>query len=162
VHWEGHRERRTIPGTEQDARGLIKFIHKQELAGINVVETIRGARVSAPPAPTWPQLRDDLARFIDYQLSVGEWTGETPVSCRRALNAHVFGFTLSDGRVLGDMTVDQVTAAMLGEVLDAMRRARKSLALQERIRSALRAYYRHLTKRQGFTGRNPPTTWPTT
>jgi hypothetical protein len=57
--------------------------------------------------------------------------------------------------VLGDLPVDAVTPVMLGEVLDAIRHSRKSLALQERVRSPLRAYYRHLIKRQGFTGRNP-------
>ena len=57
--------------------------------------------------------------------------------------------------MLGDLPVDAVTPVMLGEVLDAIRRSRKSLALQERVRSPLRAYYRHLIKRQDFTGRNP-------
>jgi integrase len=155
VHWEGQRERRTIHGTEQDARDLVKFIHKQELAGVNVVETVRTARAAVAPSQAWPRLRDDVPTFIEYQVSVGEWTGETPISYRRALNAHVFDFKLSGGRVLGDVPVDQVTPAMLGEALDAIRRARKSLALQERIRSPLRAYYRHLIKRQGFTARNP-------
>jgi site-specific recombinase XerD len=155
VHWEGQRERRTIHGTEQDARDLVKFIHKQELAGVNVVETVRTARAAVAPSQAWPRLRDDVPTFIEYQVSVGEWTGETPISYRRALNAHVFDFKLSGGRVLGDVPVDQVTPAMLGEALDAIRRARKSLALQERIRSPLRTYYRHLIKRQGFTARNP-------
>jgi len=156
VHYEGQRERRTIHGTEQDARDLVKFIHKQELAGINVIEAVRAAQAAAPaPVASWPRLRDDVPSFIEYQVSVGEWTGETPISYRRALAAHVFDFKLSDGRLLGDVAVDQVTPAMLGEVLDAIRRARKSLALQERVRSPLRAYYRHLTKRRGFTGPNP-------
>jgi len=155
VHSEGQRERRTIHGTEHDARDLVKFIHKQELAGINVVETVRTARPAAVPAPAWPRLRDDILAFIEYQVSVGEWTGETPISYRRSLGVHAFNFTLADGRLLGDLPVDAVTPVMLGEVLDAIRRSRKSLALHERVRSPLRGYYRHLIKRQGFTGRNP-------
>jgi len=161
----GQRERRTIHGTEQDAKELVKYIHKQELAGVNVVEAVRAARVATAPAssPAWPRLRDDVPAFVEYQVSVGEWTGETPISYRRTLEAHVFDFQLSDGQVLGDLAVDQVTAGMLREVLDVIRRSRKSLALQERIRSRLRAYYRHLRKRRGFTGqtRPPPTSLTT-
>ena len=154
---QGQRERRTIHGTEQDAKELVKYIHKQELAGVNVVEAVRAARVATAPAssPAWPRLRDDVPAFVEYQVSVGEWTGETPISYRRTLEAHVFDFQLSGGQVLGDLAVDQVTAGMLGEVLDVIRRSRKSLALQERIRSRLRAYYRHLRKRRGFTGTDP-------
>ena len=96
-----------------------------------------------------------MPAFIEYQVSVGKWTGETPISYRRTLEAHVFDFQLRDGRVLGGLPVDQVTAEMLGEVLDVIRRERKSLALQERIRSPLRAYYRHLRKRREFTGTDP-------
>jgi hypothetical protein len=154
VHSDGQRERRTIHGTEHDARDLVRFIYKQELAGVNVVETVRTARPAAAPAPAWPRLRDDVPAFIAYQVSVGEWTGETPISYRRSLGVHAFNFTLADGRLLGDLPVDAITPVMLGAVLDAIRRSRKSLALQERVRSPLRAYYRHLIKRQGFTGRS--------
>jgi integrase len=139
---------------EATARALVQEAYKRELAGEHVVTAVRQAR-AARPVSAWPRLRDDVPEFIAYQVSVGEWTGETPISYRRALTAHVLDFRLSDDRMLGDLPVDEVTPAMLGEVLDAIRRAKKSLALQERIRSPLRAYYRHLIKRRSFTGRNP-------
>ena len=57
VHFEKQREFKTVH-SEQDARDLVKLVHKQELAGINVVEAVRAAR-GAPAAAQrgWPRLR---------------------------------------------------------------------------------------------------------
>ncbi len=163
VHWNSQRERKTIHGTEQDAKDLVKWIHKQELAGINVVEAIRKSQ--AAPAPSaareWPMVRVALPEFIGNMEARGEWTGSTPISYRRRLAAHLYNFTLADGRKLGDLRVDQVTEEMIGAVLEHVRRAPggygngKSLALQEQIRSPLRRFYRELIRKHGFTGPNP-------
>jgi hypothetical protein len=57
IHFDKQREFATVY-SEQDARDLVRQIHKQELAGINVVETIRAARAPRvePGTPEWPTL----------------------------------------------------------------------------------------------------------
>lgn len=166
VHYGRQRERTTVY-SEQDAKDLVKLIHKQELAGINVVETIRQAREARAtalpaPAPAWPTLRLALPEFIRQMEAQGQWTGSTPINYRRRLEGYVFDFTLADGRTLGDLPVDQVTEQMIGAVLDRARstsedgvRKAKSLAIQEHIRCPLKKFYRALIKKHGFPGPNP-------
>jgi integrase len=163
VHFQGQREFKTVH-SEQDAKALVQHVHKQELAGVNVVETIQQARTAKlEPAATvaWPRLRDALPAFIDQMAAQGEWTGSTPITYRRRLQSYVYDFALADGRRLGDLTVDQITEPMIGAVLDQVRTAGadgtrpRSLAVQEQIRSPLRRFYRHLIRKQGFPGVNP-------
>ena len=163
VHAGRQRERITVH-SEQDARDLVRLIHKRELAGINVVETIRQARTAptAPAARAWPRLRDAVPAYIHEMTAKGEWTGSTPLAYGRRLATHVYEFPLPDGGgVLGDLPVDQVTERMIGAVLERVRAAGpdgtggKSLAVQEQIRSPLRRFYRDLIRKHGFTGPNP-------
>jgi integrase len=164
VHHGGAKEFKTVR-SEQDARDLVRYIHKQELAGVNVVEAIRAARTHAPepsPATAWPRLRDALPAFIDQMAAQGEWTGETPNTYRRRLATHCYDFVLPDGRRLGDLPVDQVAEPMIGALLDRLRTTSadgtvkaKSLTLQEQIRSPLKRFYRTLMKKHGFAGPNP-------
>jgi hypothetical protein len=113
VHFEKQREFKTVH-SEQDAKDLVKQIHKQELAGVNVVEAIRKAReVAGPRVSQWPTLRDALPAYIDQMAAKGEWTGSTPIAYRRRLATHVYDFELADGRRLGDLRVDQITEPMM-------------------------------------------------
>jgi hypothetical protein len=109
--------------SEQDAKDLIRMVHKQELAGVNVVDSIRRARAAAPaaPAPSWPTLRAALPEYIRQMAAQGEWTGSTPINYGRRLARYVYDFPLADGRKLGDLRVDQVTEQMIGAVLDQIR-----------------------------------------
>lgn len=163
VHFNGEREYKTVH-SEQDAKALVQYIHKQELAGVNVVEAIRQARATRPeaPAPTaYPSLREALSAFIAERASLGEWTGSTPENYRRALAKHVYGFALPDGRTLGDVPVNEVTSQMLGAVLDWMRAKgdngspRTSMALREHMRCPLTRFYRDLIKRRRYAGPDP-------
>ncbi len=160
VHLKGEREFKTVH-SEQDAKALVQQIHKQELAGVNVVVAIRAAR-SAPetPAVEWPRLRDALPAYIEQMAARGEWTGSTPISYGRRLASHVYNFILPDGRRLGDLPVNHVTEPMIGAVLDRLRTASadgkpRSLAVQEQIRSPLRRFYRDLIRKHGLPGPNP-------
>ena len=109
----------------------------------------------ATPAPTWLRLRDAYPPFAEDMVSRGAWTGSTPLTYQRRLDRHVLPFTLKDGRVLGDLSLDQVTEPLLGEVLDALRRQRRSASAQDQVRSPLRAMFRWWTKRHGLPGPNP-------
>ncbi len=163
VHFDNAREFKTVY-SEQDARDLVRQIHKQELAGLNVVEAIRTARAAASPAqtPTWPRLRDALPAFINQMAAQGEWTGSTPSTYARRLKSHVYDFALPDGRALGDLRIDQVTEQMIGAVLDYLRTTTtdgaftaRSLAVQEQIRSPLKRFYRAMIRKHGLPGPNP-------
>jgi hypothetical protein len=68
VRWQGERETKIVH-SEQDAKALVQMIHKQELAGVNVIATIRQARNQQAAAPTieaavFPTLREALPAWI--------------------------------------------------------------------------------------------------
>jgi hypothetical protein len=48
VHSHGGRQFNTVH-SEADAKALVQYIHKQELAGINVAEAMQKARATAAP-----------------------------------------------------------------------------------------------------------------
>jgi integrase len=162
VHSQRQRAFTTVH-SEQDAKDLVRYVHKQELAGQNVVAAIEKARAEiSAPTPAWPRLRDAVPAFIDQMAAQGEWTGSTPLSYRRRLARYVYDFVLPDGRRLGDLPVDQVTERMIGAVLDLVRTASadgsvpaRSPAIQEQIRSPLRRFYRDLIRKRGLTSPNP-------
>ena len=62
VHLNGQREFKTVRN-EQDAKDLVQQIHKQELAGVNVVETIQKARAARSPARAVSQFHVRRASF---------------------------------------------------------------------------------------------------
>lgn len=162
VHHQGETTTKTV-AKEATAKALVEHIHRQELAGLNVLAAVQQARRAPPPprAPSrWPRLREALPVFIDRMAAQGDWNGSTPSAYRRRLASHVYDFALPDGRRLGDLPVDQVTEPMIGAVLDRLRTSDgthegKSLAVQEQIRSPLKRFYRDLIKKQGFTLPNP-------
>jgi hypothetical protein len=125
VHWNGAKEFKTVH-SEPDARDLVKLVHKQELAGINVVEAIRQARAErapALPAPIFPTLRAALPEWIERQERAGEIRGGTPAAYRSRLATWVYPHQLADARILGDLPVNAVNREMLGEVIRRVREA---------------------------------------
>jgi integrase len=151
VHHDGHREFKVVK-SKQDAQDLVRYIHKQELAGINVVETIRQARakVQEPAAivQAYPRLRDALPEWIDRQERAGEIRGGTPKGYTSRLAVWVYPFALPDGRVLGDLPVNEVTRQMLGAVIRHARESGRSLAIIEGIRNPLRGYFQSLIENE--------------
>jgi hypothetical protein len=160
VRWKGERKVSAVT-TEQDAKALVQMIHKQELAGVNVVETIRQARShreAAPPAiesPAFPTLRTALPAWIERQARAGEIRGGTPAAYRSRLSTWVYQHGLPDGRLLGDLPVDVVTREMLGAVIHRVREAGRSIAIVEGIRNPLKGYYAELIETKVLPGPNP-------
>jgi len=156
VHFNGQRERKTVR-TEQDAKDLVRYIHKQELAGINVVETIRAARAGrqeSTTAPSYPRLRDALPEWIAGQERAGEIRASTAKAYRSRLATWTYPHALPDGRLLGDVPVNEVTREMLGAVIRRVREAGRSLAIVEAIRNPLRSYYQSLIETKTLPGPN--------
>ncbi|OGB96126.1 MAG: hypothetical protein A3G35_13275 [candidate division NC10 bacterium RIFCSPLOWO2_12_FULL_66_18] len=90
-----------------DAKELVRMIHRQELAGINVLEAIRKARASAPVAPSYPTLREAVPEWIDSQVRAGELRRSTVRMYTGAVTRWVFPHVLADGRKLGDLRLDE-------------------------------------------------------
>src|SRR5437870_1587438 len=159
VHFNGQRERRTVY-SEQDARDLVRWIHKQELAGVNVVEAIRNARAQradAPttPAPEYPRLRDALPEWVSRQERSSEIRASTAKAYKSRLATWVYPHSLPDGRLLGDLPVNQVIREQIGAVIWRVKEAGRSLAIIEAIRNPLRGYFASLIETKALQGPNP-------
>ena len=159
VRWQGTRELKTVHA-EQDAKALVQMIHKQELAGINVLETIRQARVRAAGTPVpesvpFPALREALPNWIERQERTGEIRVSTGMAYRSRLATWVYPHPLPDGRLLGDVAVSHVTREHLGAVIRRVREAGRSLAIVEGIRNPLRGYYADAIETKALPGPNP-------
>jgi len=157
VHANGQREFKVVQ-SKQDAKDLVAYIHKQELAGINVVETLRHARLKQdePPAATpFPRLRDALPAWIDRLERAGDIRGGTPAAYRSRLATWVYPHALPDGRQLGDLPVNTVAREMLGAVIWRVKEAGRSMAVIEQIRNPIRTYYDSLIETKTLPGPNP-------
>ena len=84
LHWRGQRQYKSVH-SEADAKALVQFVHKQELAGVNVIEAIRTARAPIMPAGRRPALLmlDSRSPFRKAQHPRLGHTGFV-----RSLNAH--------------------------------------------------------------------------
>ncbi len=160
VHWNRERERIKVD-TEQTAKDLVRYVHKLELAGTNVIEALRQARTPAaaptpaPPPPAFPALRDALPAWLERQARAGEIRASTERLYSGHLRRWCYAHSLPDGRTLGDEPVDAVTREMLGAVIRRIREAGRSLAVIEGVRTPLRGYYADLIETKVLAGPNP-------
>jgi integrase len=74
---------------------------------------------------------------------------------RSRLATWVFPFQLPDGRLLGDLPVNQVTREMIGAVIWRVKESGRSLAIIEGIRNPLRGYYAAMIETKMLAGPNP-------
>jgi hypothetical protein len=100
------------------------------------------------PASTWPPRWHRRRRA----RTAGELRGATPKAYTQRLAAWVYPFKLTDGRLLGDVPVDQVTREMLGQVILAAREQGKSMGLREQIRNPIKKYYTWQIEQGRFRG----------
>jgi integrase len=157
VHWNHERERVKV-NSEAEARDLVKYVAKLELAGTNVIEAIRKARTPqapAAPAPTFPRLREALPVWLEGQARAGEIRASTWRSYRARLRVWCYPHPLPDGRMLGDVPVNAVTREQLGTMIRRIREAGRSLAIIEGVRNPLRSYFADLIETKALPGPNP-------
>ncbi|TMK24000.1 MAG: hypothetical protein E6G64_17910 [Actinobacteria bacterium] len=124
VHWNHERERIKVD-SEQAAKDLVRYVHKLELAGTNVVEALRKARTPPALAETpaaFPRLRDVLPTWLERQTRAGEIRAGTERSYRSRLRVWCYAHPLPDGRELGDVPVNEITREMLGGMAEPSRR----------------------------------------
>ena len=156
VHAHGQKAFKTIRGTEQDAKDLVKEITKTEILGTNVIDAIRTARAASPKTtPTYPNLRDALAAFVDSREMLGDIRESSARAYRSRLGRWLYDHTLTDGRVLGHLPIDQVTRDMLGRVLLAMRAQGISASARRHVCYPVKAFYADLIETHRYKGTNP-------
>lgn len=157
VTFKKTRERKTVH-SEQDAKDLVRLIHKQELAGLNVVEAIQRARATrgtAVEAPQFPTVRDALPAWVERHQRSGEVRSSTAKAYCSRLATWVYPHPLPGGRLLGDLPVNDVTREMLGAVIWRVKEAGRSLAIIEAIRNPVRGFYASLIETKVLPGPNP-------
>jgi integrase len=160
VRWRGERAYQYV-GSKQDAQALVQMVHKQELAGVNVIEAVRKARAGAAEAapavvaPTFPTLRAALPAWIEGQERAGEIRKSTGLAYRSRLVTWVYPHPLPDGRLLGDLPVNAVTREQIGAVIRRVREAGRSMAIVEGIRNPLRGFYADAIETKVLPGPNP-------
>jgi integrase len=104
---------------------------------------------------SWPILREAVPQWIDRQERANEIRKSTARAYRSRLATWVYPHTLSDGRLLGDLPVNEVTREMVGAVIWRVKEAGRSLAIIEAIRNPLRGYYASLIETKALSGPNP-------
>jgi len=160
AHRHGQRERITVH-TEADAKQLVQEIYRRELAGENVIETLRSAReqreaAPAPAPPTaFPLLRDAVSEWIDREARAGEIRTSTANIYRARLKTWGFAFKVAGGRALGDVPINEVTREMIGAAIRHVRESGRSLAIVEGIRNPLRGFFQSLIETKVLPGPNP-------
>ena len=108
-----------------------------------------------PPVLEYPRLRDALPEWIDRKERSGDIRGGTPKAYKGRLRTWVYPFRLPDGRLLGDLPVNEVTRENIGAVIFRVKEAGRSLAIIEGLRNPLRGYYAELIETKVLPGPNP-------
>jgi integrase len=123
------------------------MVRAKELAGVNVVESLKTARTTiATVTATFPKLDDALGEWIDAQVASKALRSATARCYRHALKAYTAPHHLADGRALGGLTVNEVTRPMLGEVLTKLRNRGVSQSVLYHVRNPLRKYFENLVE----------------
>jgi hypothetical protein len=106
-------ERATITiRSKGDAESLCREIRKRELAGENIVQSIRSARFQCgtPDLPTFPPLKTAIEGFIESQVKAGELRQSSATNYHSRCRKWLF-------RVLGSTPIDQVTREEIGQII---------------------------------------------
>jgi integrase len=143
VHRNGQRGFLTVK-SEADAKALVRECLRMELAGTDVVAAMKRARQPKAPVVALPTLREGLSTWLEAQERSGEIRFSTWDVYQGRLNQWLFPFKLADGRVLGDVAVDQVQREQLGAAVTAIKQAGKSLATIMCVVNPVNRYFAHL------------------
>jgi integrase len=151
INHHGVRRALKAPDNPRAAETMRQQIDaKLKLGDLSILHAPVEAKIS-----TFPRLREALPEWITKQEQRGEIRGSTPYNYRGAVDGWVFGHRLPDGRLLGDLPVDQVKREMLGAVVLRVKEAGRSIALIRHLRNPLKKFYDELRETGVLTGENP-------
>jgi len=147
VHRNRERAYQTVHGTKDDVMVVVRELARLEATGHNLIDALRLARQATvappppPPAPTFPTLREALPLWIQSRVASADLRASTAAAYRSRCATWLYPFVLPDGHTLGELPVDTVTREMLGGVMEAIKRAGKSLAIVEGVRNPVKGYF---------------------
>src|SRR5262245_50490484 len=119
----------------------------------NLVD-LRESNPRVQPSPL-PRMRDALPEWISRQERANEIRPSTAKAYRSRLATWTYPHALPDGRLLGNLNVNEVTREMIGAVIWRVKEAGRSLAIIEAIRNPLRGYFQSLIESKILPGPNP-------
>jgi integrase len=156
----GEREYRTIRGTEADAKALVQFVRRQELAGVNVIDSLRNARSSGEVARTYPTLYDGVKAFIEARIATNDIRGGTGPSYLSRLETWTKVFAIPHplagaGKQLGSLNIDQVTREHLGALIRHIKGQGRGQGIIDGVRLPIKQYYDELRETKVYNGPNP-------
>ena len=147
VHQDGKREYKTVRDLAT-AKDLVKLIAKQELAGVNLIESIQKAREALPAVVTCPLLKPTVLEWLDGQVAGGDLRYATVMAYKQRLATYVFP-------TLGDRPVNRVSREDIGQIITQIKHFGKSRACIDQIRNPLVRCFNDLIVRKIIPGPNP-------
>jgi integrase len=124
----------------KDARALAE--QWRSLITLGRADEVFAKAVPHHAPSTYPKLKDAVEAWIERQRAAGEIRGATPTAYLGRLGRWCFAHALPDGRLLGDLPVDQITREHLGAVVHAIKAAGRGKATVEHVRMPLKGFYR--------------------
>jgi hypothetical protein len=142
-----------VIATEQDAKDLVRHFNRLGLAGVDLGQALAEARARADAQPTYPPLKAALQSFLDEQVEFGNLRASTAAAYRNRLATWAFPR-------IGATLWNLLTREDIGAVLLAIRKAGRSAASVEQVRSAPHPLLRMADQRPGLCrdefGGGPP------
>jgi integrase len=133
----------------------VQFVARQELAGFNVLESLRAARAPVALPTPYPALKMAIPEWLEGQVRAGELRQSTARMYGSRCRTWVYPHRLLDGRVLGDLPVNEVAREQIGSVIRKVKETGRSMAIVEGIRNPLRGFYTSLIEMKLLPGPNP-------
>jgi integrase len=143
VHHKGERASTTVH-SEADARALVQFVARQELAGYNVLESLRAARTPAAPAPTFPVLREALSGWLDAQATAGDLRASTVTLYKHALARWLYPEA-------GDLPINQITRETIGSIILKLRAAGRGRGAVDAVVNPMRRFFAAMVETKMLT-----------
>lgn len=134
--------------TEADAIALVRHFNRLGLAGVDLGETLREAKLRAAQPRSQQTVREALPVFLDEMVRIGEIRKSTAKGYKNRLA--VWGYPS-----IGDVAWSGLKREQIGEVLVKLRAAGRSLACLEQIRCPLTRFYQWQINAKGYKGPNP-------
>lgn len=142
-HQAQRRARRCGPGKAAGKDAKVLAEKWRSLITLGRADEVFEKKTVTHQAPSaYPTLRDAVTEWVERQRASGQIRGATPTAYLGRLAKWCFAHALPDGRLLGDLPVDQVTREHLGAVVQTIKAAGKSKATVEHVRMPLKGFYR--------------------
>jgi hypothetical protein len=148
--------------TKGERDDLILYLHgigmpDKDIARVTAapIDRVRRLKPPVPPPPVFrapfPTLREALPPWLSAMATSEVLSRQTCSSYRWIARTWIYDVVLPDGRILGDLTIDQVTREMFAAAIARVRAAGKP-GLCDNVRSVFRKFYDQQLASGGLKG----------